>query len=137
MTIPTASSDVRTTTATDALLLPAALAAVTAAAATSSVAAIAHAAGVSLAVGGAPIPIAGFATLTLMFSVLGIGIAAVLRRFAGQPRLAFVRTTIVLTALSLLPDLLASASVDTRITLMATHLVAAAIVIPAVAKRLP
>jgi hypothetical protein len=43
----------------------------------------------------------------------------------------------VLTALSLLPDLIVAAGPATRVLLMATHLVAAAIVNPATARRLP
>jgi hypothetical protein len=115
---------------------PAALAAVGAAAATTAVAAVAHAAGVSLAIEGQPIPLAGFAQLTLIFSVIGIVLAAALRRWAGNPRVAFVRTTVALTALSLVPDAIVNAALDTKLTLMATHLVAAAIVIPVVAARL-
>jgi hypothetical protein len=41
-----------------------------------------------------------------------------------------------LTALSLVPDLLADALAATKMLLMLTHLVAAAIVIPAIARRL-
>ena len=129
-------SPVRTSAETRAFWRPAALAAIGAAAATTTVAAIAHAAGVSLAIDGEQIPLMGFATLTVMFSAIGILLAAGLRRWTGSPRTTFVRTTVVLTALSLVPDLLVSASVDTRLTLMTTHLVAAAIMIPAVAKRL-
>jgi len=109
---------------------PAALAAIAAAAATTTVAAIAHAAGVSLAIDGEQIPLVGFAQLTVMFSFIGILLAAALRRWASRPRVAFLRTTIVLTALSLIPDLLTSASASTKVTLMTTHLVAASIVIP-------
>jgi hypothetical protein len=48
-----------------------------------------------------------------------------------------VRTTVALTALSFIPDLLvAGAAAETRVTLMVTHLVAAAIFIPAIASRL-
>ena len=43
----------------------------------------------------------------------------------------------MLTALSLVPDLMLSADVATKATLMAAHLVAAAIVIPVVSSRLP
>jgi hypothetical protein len=39
--------------------------------------------------------------------------------------------------LSFVPDVLADAGVATKILLMLTHVVAAAIVIPAVARRLP
>jgi len=47
-----------------------------------------------------------------------------------------VVTTIALTLLSFVPDLLADAHVSTRLTLALTHVVAAAIVIPALASRL-
>ncbi|MFI5889197.1 DUF6069 family protein [Actinoplanes sp. NPDC051513] len=110
---------------------------VTASVATVSVAAVGHAAGVSLDVDGAPIPILGFGTLTALFSVVGLVLAAVLGRTVRHARRAFVRTTVVLTALSLVPDLLVAAGPATRALLMLTHLVAAAIVIPAVARRLP
>ncbi|GAA2429264.1 hypothetical protein GCM10010191_48290 [Actinomadura vinacea] len=111
-------------------------AAAVAAAATAAVAAAGEFAGISLAVGGAPIPVSGFAVLTVIFSVVGLMLALVLARTAGRPRTAFVRTTVVLTALSLVPDVLADASVATKMLLMLTHVVAAAIVIPAIARRL-
>jgi Family of unknown function (DUF6069) len=43
----------------------------------------------------------------------------------------------VLTALSLVPDVAADAAAATKMLLMLAHLVAAAIVIPAIARRLP
>ena len=110
---------------------------VTASVATVSVAAAGHAAGVSLDVDGGPIPVLGFGTLTALFSFVRLVLAAVLGRTVRHARRAFVRTTVVLTALSLVPDLLVAASPATRALLMLTHLVAAAIVIPAVARRLP
>ena len=42
-----------------------------------------------------------------------------------------------LTAVSLVPDVLADATAATKLVLGLTHLVAAAIVIPTLAKRLP
>ncbi|WP_225991300.1 DUF6069 family protein [Actinomadura montaniterrae] len=99
---------------------PAAVAAVV----TAAIAAAGKAAGIGLAVGGAPIPVAGFATLTVIFSVVGLVLALVLAPRARRPRTVFVRTTLVLTALSLVPDVL-----------MLTHLAAAAMVIPAIARR--
>lgn len=111
-------------------------AAAVAAVATATVAAAGQFAGISLAVSGAPIPVPGFAVLTAVFSLVGLVLALVLARRAHHPRTAFVRTTLVLTALSLVPDVLADASVATKVLLMATHLVAAAIVIPAIARRL-
>ena len=68
--------------------------------------------------------------------MVGLVIATALRRFAGRPRTAWIRTTVVLTALSFVPDLLVDAAVSTKVLLIVTHLVAAAIVIPAVARRL-
>lgn len=101
-----------------------------------TVAAAGEFAGISLVVGGAPIPVFGFAVLTVIFSVVGLVLALVLARSARRPRTAFVRTTIVLTALSLVPDVLADASAATTVLLMLAHVVAAAIVIPAIARRL-
>ncbi|MFC8383899.1 DUF6069 family protein [Nocardia sp. NPDC057272] len=125
-----------TVASSSAFWRPAVLAAVGAAAATTAVAAVAHAAGVSLAIEGEQIPLAGFTQLTLIFAAIGILFAAALRKWARNPRTVFVRTTIALTALSLVPDLIVNAAADTKLTLMLTHLVAAAIVIPAVATRL-
>nr|BFE70563.1 hypothetical protein GCM10020092_038640 [Actinoplanes digitatis] len=85
---------------------------------------------------GAPIPVTGFGTLTAVFSLVGLVLAVVLSRKARHPRRAFVRTTVVLTVLSLVPDVIADAGPATKALLMVTHLVAAAIVIPAVARRL-
>jgi hypothetical protein len=48
----------------------------------------------------------------------------------------FVKTTVVLTALSPVPDVGLHARVATKLTLILTHLMAAAIVIPALSARL-
>lgn len=107
-----------------------------AAAATETVAAAGEFAGIEPTVGGALIPVFGFAVLTVLFSLVGLGLALILARSVRRPRAAFVRITIVLTALSFVPDVLADASVATKALLMLAHLVAAAIVIPAIARRL-
>jgi hypothetical protein len=104
---------------------------------TTAVAATGNAAGISLDVDGAPIPVTGFATLTAVFSLIGLALAVALSFRANHPRRAFVRTTVTLTALSLVPDLIAGATPTTRALLMLTHLAAAAIVIPTIARRLP
>lgn len=119
------------------LVVSGVLATAVAGAATSAVAAAGRAAGVSLDVAGAPIPVGGFAVLTVICSLVGLVLAAVLARVARHPRAVFVRATVALTVLSLVPDVIADAAPATRILLMLTHLVAAAIVIPAVARRLP
>lgn len=125
-----------TAPSTGALLRGGGVAAVVAAAATAGLAAAGPVAGIIPAVSGAPIPPSGFAVLTGVFSVVGLLIALALRRFARSPRTAWIRTTVALTALSLVPDALADATVPAKALLMLTHLVAAAIVIPAVARRL-
>ena len=112
-------------------------ASVAASAATTVLAALGSAAGVSFADStGASIPLAGFTQLTLVFSLIGVGIAAVLARRARRPRATFVRTTIALTALSFVPDLTFGFDTATAATLIALHIVAAAIVVPTLAGRL-
>ena len=118
------------------LLRDGAGATVLAAVATAAVAAAGPAVGISVDISGAPIPVSGFATLTVIFSVIGLLIAVGLRRFARRPRATWIRTTVALTVLSLVPDVLVDAAATTKVLLMVTHLVAAAIVIPAVARRL-
>jgi hypothetical protein len=85
---------------------------------------------------GDAIPLLGFAQLTLLFTAVGVGIAAILRRRSVRPRSMFLRTTLVLTAVSVVPDLLLPTDAASKITLVLTHAVAAAIVIPALASRL-
>lgn len=138
ITVPTTRTADTTTTAAGlgSLLLTGAAATVAAAAATVVVAAAGQAVGISTDVSGAPIPTMGFGVLTVLFSVIGLVIATGLRRFAGHPRTAWIRTTVALTVISFVPDLLADATVATKLLLMTTHVVAAAVVIPAVARRL-
>jgi uncharacterized protein DUF6069 len=112
-------------------------AAVVAAAATSLGAAIASAAGVSFSNGTDPsIPIAGFAQLTLVFSLIGVGIAAVVARKARRPRSTFVRTAVVLTVLSFVPDLTFGFEASSAAALITLHTIAALIVVPTLARRL-
>jgi hypothetical protein len=111
--------------------------AVVASVATTVLAAGASAAGVSFADStGASIPIAGFAQLTLVFSLVGVAIAAVMARKARRPRSAFVRTAVTLTALSFVPDLTFGFDAGSAATLITLHTVAAAIVVPTLAGRL-
>jgi hypothetical protein len=112
-------------------------AAVLASAATTVLAAVASAAGISFAGStGASIPIAGFAQLTLVFSLVGVGIAAVMARKARRPRPTFVRTAVALTVLSFVPDLTFGFDAGSAATLITLHTVAAAIVVPTLAGRL-
>src|SRR3954471_9451765 len=113
-----------------------ALAGVAASVATSATAAIAHTLDVPLTVGGKSIPLVGFAQVTLVASIIGMVLAVVLARHASRPRRTFVMTTTALTVASFVPDVLADAHTPTKLTLVLTHVVAAAIVIPALAFRL-
>jgi hypothetical protein len=104
---------------------------------TTTIAAVASAAGVSFADHtGASIPIGGFAQLTLIFSLIGVALAAVLARKARRPRSTFVRTTVALTVLSVVPDVTFGFDAASAATLVGLHLTAAAIVIPTIARRL-
>jgi hypothetical protein len=136
MMTTTANTTRATTSGVGALIGAGVLATVAASAATMVVAVAGRTAGISLDVSGAPIPVAGFGLLTTVFSLVGVVLAALLARFAPRPRHAFVRTTAALTVLSLVPDAIADTDTATKALLMLTHLVAAAIVIPAVARRL-
>jgi hypothetical protein len=113
-----------------------AVAGVTAAAATTGFAAIAEAADVSLKVGGETIPVLGFGQMTLVGAIIGTLLALALSRWARRPQRTFVVTTVVLTTLSVIPDFTADAGSTTKIVLALSHVIAAAIVIPALASRL-
>jgi hypothetical protein len=132
----TTTAATRVSATTGSLVGTGAAAAALASGATTIVAAAGSAAGISLDVGGAPIPASGFAVLTATCSLIGLVLAVVLSRVTRRPRSAFVRSTVALTVLSLVPDVIADAAPGTKALLMLTHLTAAAIVIPAVARRL-
>ena len=137
MNASTATLTTTTTTVRPSLWKPGLLAGLVAAVATTTVVMVARTADVPVAIQGEQIPLAGFAQLTLVATVIGIVIARVLSTRARHPRHTFVVATVALTAVSLVPDVLADATTASRLTLGLTHLVAAAIVIPTLAKRLP
>jgi hypothetical protein len=115
-----------------------ALATLAAMAATTLVAAAARAAGVDFQVpsGGETIPLPGIAVVTGFFSVVGVVIAAALLRWSARPAVRFRWTALSLTAISLVPPVLAGADTATTITLIALHLVAASVVIPTLVRAL-
>jgi Family of unknown function (DUF6069) len=124
------------------IALAGAVSGVVAAVATTVVVMIAEAAGAPMeaAPQGAAlehIPLAGYAQLTLMCVAIGVGIAIALARWAKRPARTFLVVTLGLTVLSFAPDLTTQTTTATRLVLMLTHVVAAAIVIPAIARRLP
>lgn len=106
-----------------------------AAAVVTGVAAVAHAAGVPLEVDGEMIPIAGFAQMTFLGAVLGALLLAGLDRWSAAPRRRFLQVAVALTTLSCVPSLALPPDAATRATLVATHVIAAAIVIPVLARR--
>jgi hypothetical protein len=112
-------------------------AAVVASVITPVLAAIASAAGITFADrSGSSIPTYAFAELTLVFSLIGVGLAAVLARKARRPRSTFLRTAITLTAVSFVPDLVSGFGAASAAALITLHTLVAAIMIPTLAKRL-
>jgi D-aminopeptidase len=84
------------------------------------------------------IPLAAYATFTMVSALLGTVLAVALARWAPRPRATFVVVAGLLTLTSLAMPLTAQkATTATEVWLELTHLVAAAIVIPALASRLP
>ena len=107
------------------------------------VAAIAAAAGVPLeaapqsASGPEDIPMWGFPLSMALSGLVGVVIALAVNRWARRPVRTWTIATLVLTAISFAGPLTTGhATTATRLVLEVTHVVGAAIVIPAVAHRL-
>ena len=80
---------------------------------------------------------ASFASGVVFCTVAGTILAMILAARAADPARAFVRTTVILVAVSLVFPLAAShTATTTRLTLVLGHLIAAAIVIPLLTLRL-
>ncbi|MEI7057420.1 DUF6069 family protein [Nocardioides sp. CCNWLW239] len=109
-----------------------------AAIATTLIAVIAKVAGVDFGSSLGDVPISAFPMLTVYCSLIGIIIAEVTIRVAKLPRSTFQITAIVLTGLSLIPDVLPFFEFDLAFVgvLCLTHVVAAAIVVPMIAMRM-
>ena len=106
--------------------------------ATTLVAAVAKAAGVDFEVSGSneSIPLSGIAFVTGVFSGVGTLIAVALLHWSARPAERFVWTAASLTAVSLVPPILAGANAGTSAALVVLHLVAAAVMIPSLARSL-
>ncbi|MFG3602794.1 DUF6069 family protein [Micromonospora chersina] len=106
--------------------------------ATTLAAALAQAAGVDFEVpdGGETIPLPGFAVVTGFFSIVGVVIAVALLRWSARPAQRFLWTAVSLTAISLVPPLVAGADTATTVTLLGLHLVPAAVMIPTLTRSL-
>jgi hypothetical protein len=105
---------------------------------TTLAAALARAVGVDFEIpdGGETIPLSGVAVVTCFFSVVGVVIAAALLRWSARPAKRFLQTALTLTAISLVPPLLSESGPATTTALVGLHLVAAAVMIPALARSL-
>ncbi|WP_236030507.1 DUF6069 family protein [Paractinoplanes lichenicola] len=113
------------------------LAVVGATAATAAGAALAGAAGIDFeVVDGEAIPVAGFAVVTAFFCLVGVVIAAGFRRWSARPVERFGWTAVGLTGVSLIPPLLCGAAAATVAALIALHVIAAAVMIPALVRSL-
>jgi hypothetical protein len=106
-----------------------------AAAVTTGVAAAAHAAGVSFEVDGEVIPLAGIAQMTFLGAVVGGVVLAVLDRRSRSARRRFLQATVALTALSCVPSVTWPDDAATKLALVALHVLAAAIVVPTLARH--
>ena len=112
------------------------IATLAAAAATGLGAVLARAAGVSLEVEGGTLPASGIAFVTAVLSLVGVALAAALLRWSSHPEARFVRLAVGLTVLSLVPPVVWAGDAGTTVTLVLLHLVAAAVMVPALAGRL-
>jgi len=137
MTTAVATPQATTTVHRFPLLKSGAAAGAVAAVVTSVVAATTHAAGVSFADRtGQSIPVYAFAQLTFVGALLGVALAAAIRGRASAPRRTFTRAAWTMAILSCVAPTLIGVSAASVAVLVVEHLVAAAIVIPAIASRL-
>jgi hypothetical protein len=108
-----------------------------AAAATEALVALVGAAGSTVTIQGDELKPGGCSVMVVLAALAGAALLAGLRRWASNPRRTWVRATVALTVLSFVPDLaVPDTSATSRIVLMSAHVLAAAIVIPTVARRL-
>jgi len=135
MSVTTATLTTSTTRPTTSLRRTTVVAGVAGAAVVTVAAATLHAAGVSFAVDGEMIPLAGFAQMTALGAIIGGLLLAVLNRRSSEPRHRFLQVTGVLTVLSCVPSLALPDGVASRVALVALHLLAAAIIVPVLARH--
>lgn len=134
----TPSSDSRRPSRRHELVATGVVATLAAMAATAATATLARAVGVDFELGerGETLPVSGVAVMTGIFCAVGVVLAVALRRWSASPATAFVRTTVTLTALSLVPPFLSGGDATTVAALIVLHLVAATVMIPALARGL-
>jgi hypothetical protein len=124
-----------TTTETGSLRRSTVVTGLVAAAVTTAAAAVADAAGVSFEIEGEVIPLLGFAQMVVIGAVIGGLLLAGLNRWSGSARKRFIQSTVALTAVSCVPSVAMPDDAGTQITLVALHVLAAAIVVPVLARH--
>ncbi|MCU1355823.1 MAG: cell envelope biosis protein OmpA [Acidimicrobiales bacterium] len=103
---------------------------------TTAVAATVHAAGVSFEIDGEMIPLLGFAQMAFLGAVIGGLLAGSFNKRSAHPHRRFLQVTAALTVLSCIPSVALPPALGTKLGLVLAHLVAAAIVVPVLARRL-
>ena len=103
---------------------------------TTAVAAAVHAAGVSFEIDGEMIPLLAFAQMVFLGAVIGGLLAGLFDKHSAHPRRRFLQVTAALTVLSCVPSVALPPAAATKLGLVFAHLVAAAIVVPVLARRL-
>lgn len=78
-----------------------------------------------------------YVVATLAMTLLGVGIAAAMRARAARPSATFLVIGIVGTLLSLVQPVLLAADTATAVVLNASHIAAAAVILPLIARALP
>jgi hypothetical protein len=132
-----AGTTTTTTTGTSSVWKTVAAATLAAAAATEAVVAIAGTAGTDVAIQGEDLKFGGCSVAVVLCMLAGALVLAAVRRWSSAPARTWVRATVALTVLSVVPDLtVPDTSTSSRLVLIGAHVVAAAIVIPAVARKL-
>jgi hypothetical protein len=109
---------------------------VLAAVAAEAFAAVARSLDVPMEVGGEAIPGGGYATVTLMWGVLGTIAAVVLARKASRAATIFGVGAVVLAVLSFGMPFMDDATAATRVALNLDHALVAAIIITPITRRL-
>lgn len=83
------------------------------------------------------IPLLGYATVILGSTVVGLLLATAFARWTPRPRSVFVVAALVLTAASFLFPATTTSTTATKVVLEVTHVIPAALIIPAIAANLP
>lgn len=83
------------------------------------------------------IPVLGYGMLILGSTLVGLLLATAFGRWTGRPRRAFLITAVALTAVSFTFPATTTATTATKVMLVITHLIPAALIIPTIAALLP